>query len=303
MNRLDDVLEQARRAPACQPVVAGANHSSTLEAIAAARRHRLAEQPILVGPEDEIRDRLQKRGETPADYRIVSAPSGDPARRAVECISDSGGDILLKGGISTSSLLSAVLADETGLDTGRRLSDILVTDYTNGGLPRLLGVADGGVNVAPDIGTKCQIIENAVDVFHRLGVETPRVAVVCAVERVYESMPHTVDARRLAEMSHNEKFQGCIVDGPLALDNALCPKAARAKDIDSPVAGRADILVVPTIEAGNILGKAFQYLAGKRVAHLIGGARVPVLIPSRTEDAADRLRSIALAVHCRKERR
>ena len=298
MNSLDDILKQAQNAPPCRPVVAGAAHHSTLDALASARRRTLVEQPVLVGDEDSILEQLELRDERSGDYRIVSPAGDNPASRAVELIADGAGDVLLKGGIATSDLLRAVL---TGLDTHRRLSDVLVTEYVSNGGPRLIGVADGGVNVAPDIEAKRQIIENSVHVFRQLGFDTPRVALLCAVEKMIDSMPHTVQASQLAERMR--AYDNCIVDGPLALDNALSEQAAKAKGIDSPVAGHADILVAPTVEAGNILGKAFQYLAGRRVAHLIGGASVPILIPSRTEDPADRVRSLALAVHCTEPRR
>jgi phosphate butyryltransferase len=152
------------------------------------------------------------------------------------------------------------------------------------------------VNVAPDLAAKRAIVENAVRVFHRLGFARPVVAVLCAVETVREAMPHTGDARDLVELARRGEIQGCDLVGPLALDNAILPWAARAKGIDHPLAGKADILLVPTIEAGNILGKAFSWLAGKPVAHVIEGARAPVLIPSRVERADDKLLSIALGV-------
>jgi phosphate butyryltransferase len=189
-----------------------------------------------------------------------------------------------------------VLDRAAGLRTGRLLSDVMVSEHPTPAPPRIVGITDGGVNVAPGLAEKRAILENAVRVFHRLGHERPVVAVLCAVETPTPAMPHTEEAGALAAMALRGEIEGCEVVGPLALDNALLPWAARAKGIDHPLAGKADILLVPTIEAGNILGKAFSWLAGKAVAHVIEGALAPVLIPSRVERADDKLLSIALGV-------
>jgi phosphate butyryltransferase len=202
----------------------------------------------------------------------------------------------MKGRTRTSELLHVILDREEGLREGRLLSDVLVAEHPLSDEPRLVGVTDGGVNVAPTLVQKKAIVENAVALFHRLGHAHPRVACLCAVETVTAAMPHTVDAQALAEANAADELPGCIVSGPLALDNALSEDAARAKGIDHPVAGRADILLVSSIEAGNALGKAFTYLAKRPVAHVIVGARAPVLIPSRVERADDKLFSIALGV-------
>jgi phosphate butyryltransferase len=204
--------------------------------------------------------------------------------------------VILKGRLSTGDLLRAVLDRVDGLRGGRLLSDVLVADHPVSATPRLVGMTDGGVNVAPSLAQKKVILENAVALFRALGVARPKVACLCAIETVSEAMPHTVEARALAEMAERGELVGCDVAGPLALDNALSPEAARAKGIDDPVAGNADVLLVPTIEAGNLLGKAFTWLARRPVGHVILGARAPVLIPSRVESAEDKLASIALGV-------
>jgi phosphate butyryltransferase len=183
--------------------------------------------------------------------------------------------VLMKGRLPTADLLRAILDRNEGLRAGRLLSDVLVADHPLSETPRLLGVTDGGVNVAPTLAQKKEIVANAVDLFHALGYARPRVACLCAVETVTPAMPHTEDAQALAEMNARGELGGCVVSGPLALDNALSPEAARLKGIDHPVAGKADVLLVPAIETGNALGKAFTYLGRRHVGHVIVGAKAP----------------------------
>ncbi len=290
------LLEEARARGALPVVVAAAESDTALAAAAHARRKRIAEVVLVGGPE-EIRARLALQGEDPARYRIVPAKDdAEAARTAVAMIRGGEAAVLLKGRIRTADLLHAILDRASGLRAGRLLSDVLVADHPLSETARLVAVTDGGVNVAPTRAQKKEIVENAVLLFRRLGYELPKVACLCAAETVSEAMPHTVDARALAEMNAAGEIAGCVVSGPLALDNALSEAAARAKGVDHPVAGRADVLLVPTIETGNALGKAFTYLAKTPVAHVIVGARAPVLIPSRVERAEDKLCSIALGV-------
>jgi phosphate butyryltransferase len=290
------LLEDARAMGPLPVVVAAAENDTALTAVAHARRKRIAEV-ILVGGERGIRERLAALGEDAASYRIVDAATdAESAHRAVALVRAGEAAILLKGRMKTGDLLRAVLDRAEGLREGRLLSDVLVAEHPLSETARLVGVTDGGVNVAPTLAQKREILLNAVALFRRLGVAVPKVACLCAVETVTHAMPHTEDAQALAEANANGELQGCVVSGPLALDNALSEDAARAKGIDHPCAGQADILLVPTIETGNALGKAFTYLAKKPVAHVIVGARAPVLIPSRVERAEDKLCSIALGV-------
>jgi phosphate butyryltransferase len=292
------LLEEARTVGPLPVVVAGAENDTALTAVAHARRKRIAEV-VLVGGEAGIRGRLTALGEDPARYRIVAAATdAEAARRAVALVRAGEGSVLMKGRIKTGDLLHAVLDRVEGLREGRLLSDVLVAEHPLSEEARLVGVTDGGVNVAPTLAQKKEILANAVALFRRLGYPRPKVACLCAVETVTPAMPHTVDAQALAEANAAGELAGCVVSGPLALDNALSEDAARAKGIDHPVAGRADVLLVPTIETGNALGKAFTYLAKKPVAHVIVGARAPVLIPSRVERAEDKLCSIALGIVC-----
>jgi phosphate butyryltransferase len=293
---LDRLVAAARAAGPLRLVVAAAESDTALAAAAAARRQRIADV-VLVGGREGIRARLAALGEDPALFAVEAAESdADAARRAVAMIRAGEAAVLMKGRLQTADLLHAILDRATGLRAGRLLSDVLVADHPLSSSPRLLAVTDGGVNVAPGLAQKRAIVENAAALFRSLGYERPRVACLCAVESVSEAMPHTLDAQALAALNASGELAGCIVSGPLALDNALSAEAARAKGIDHPVAGRADVLLAPTIEAGNALGKAFTYLAHRHVAHVIVGARAPVLIPSRVERAEDKLYSIALGV-------
>ena len=294
---LERLLSEARARGPVRLVVAAAESTTALQAAGLARRQRLAEV-ILTGDPAGLRRRLAELGEDPALFTLVAADDdADAARRAVALVRGGEAVVLLKGRLQTGDLLRAVLDRRAGLRSeGRLLSDVLVADHPLSTEPRLVGVTDGGVNVAPDLGQKRAIIENAVALFQRLGYLRPKVACLCAVEKVSPAMPHTVDAQALAELNARGELGGCLVSGPLALDNALSEEAAREKGIDHPVAGHADVLLAPTIEAGNALGKSFTYLAHAHVAHVLVGALAPVLIPSRVERAEDKLMSIALGV-------
>jgi len=294
---LDRLLDEARAAGPRRLAVVAAESDTALSAAALARRQRLADV-VLLGDPAALRRRLVALGEDPALFTL--APAGDDAdaaRRGVAMVRGGEVAILLKGRLQTADLLRAVLDRRDGLrQAGRILSDVLVSDHPRSTEPRLVGLTDGGVNVAPDLDQKQAIVENAVALFRRLGVERPKVACLCAVEKVTVAMPHTRDAQALAERCARGDIAHCLVSGPLALDNALSLEAAHEKGIDHPVAGRADLLLAPTIEVGNALGKAFTYLARAQVAHVLVGARAPVLIPSRVERASDKLLSIALGV-------
>jgi phosphate butyryltransferase len=293
---LERLVAAARAAGPLRVAVAAAENDTALAAAALAVRQRIAEI-VLVGAPQAIRARLAAAGEDPADFRIEPAESdADAARRAVAMVRGGEASVLMKGRLPTGELLRAVLDRAGGLRAGRLLSDVLVADHPLSERPRLLGVTDGGVNVAPTLAQKKEIVANAVRLFQALGYALPKVACLCAVETVSEVMAATKDAQALAEANARGELPGCVVSGPLALDNALSPEAARAKGIDHPVAGHADVLLVPTIETGNALGKAFTYLARRHVGHVIVGALAPVLIPSRVERAEDKIYSIALGV-------
>ncbi|WP_108670859.1 phosphate butyryltransferase [Peribacillus acanthi] len=221
-----------------------------------------------------------------------SAPSA--AELSVKAVRLNEADVLMKGNIPTAQILKAVLNKEYGLRTGSVLSHVAAFEVN--GYDRLLFVTDAAMNIAPDLTQKAQIIQNAVDVARSLGVETPKVAPLAAVEVVNPAMQATLDAANLTQMCARGQIKNCIVDGPLALDNAVSLEAAHHKGIKSDVAGVADILVVPTIEVGNVLYKSLMYFANAKVGAVIAGAKAPIVLTSRADSAESKLYSLALAV-------
>lgn len=291
------LLEQATAAGARRVAVVGADSASALAAVNAAAAHGLA-RPLLIGDPLAVRARIASgRLEHLKGAEVVSASDHAAAAGvAAELATRRRADILLKGSVRTDQILRAVLDARHALRMGKLLSDVLLYEDSLAGERRLVAVTDGGINVHPDANALRQIVANAARVMHALGVERPKIALLSATEAVSDAVPSTVVARELAAAATSGELGNCEVFGPLALDNALLESAARAKGIDSPVAGHADVMVTPNIEAGNILGKAVKYLGGSITAHVVVGARVPVLIPSRVESAEDKLHSIALGV-------
>ncbi len=300
IRNFDELLARARATGGAKTLIVPAAEADTaLGAAAEARREGIC-RVILVGDRAGLIARLEKLGEKAADYELVHEPDDvAAAAHAVSRVRAGEAHVILKGRLKTGDLMRAVLNRDTGLRTGNQLSDMLLTEDPVGEERRLLGLTDGGVNVAPNLEGKLAILKNAVRVFHRLGFAKPKVALLCAVEAPTEAQPHTLEAAKITELFRAGAIPGldeCEVYGPLALDNALWPYAAKVKGIESPVGGHADILLLPSIEAGNVLGKAFTYFAKKPVGHVIEGARAPVLIPSRVESAQDKLLSIAMGV-------
>lgn len=253
--------------------------------------------PVLIGDEQRILAHAQVLGlfELLAKAEFVSA-AGNAAETAVRMAREGAIEVLMKGHLRTDEFLHPVLDKETGLRTGRLLSDVALFETGADEERRLVGLTDGGLIVAPTLKQKRQIVLNAIEVLHCLGIRRQKIAILSAVEIVSEAMPSTLDARTLTEMGVAGEFGEAEVFGPLALDNALFEWAAKAKGIAHPVAGHADCLVVPNIEAGNLLAKAIIFLAGCRFGHVVVGAKVPILIPSRVESAEDKVNAIALGV-------
>lgn len=272
---------------------------STMLSVIEARRLGLADF-ILCGDPAKIREFLSRHGGREADFEILPAAGPEAAAAKVVELGRQGRlQLILKGFLPTAALMKPVLDKEKGLRGENLLSDILVAENPSrppGAGGELLGLSDGGLNILPDLAQKRQIVENAVAVFHNLGYAEPRVGIMAAIESVKDSMPATLDARELTAMSERGEIRGCRVYGPLALDIAVSPEAAAHKGIRSEVAGRVQIMVMPSIEAGNLLGKAFTYYLKLTVAHVVMGARLPVLIPSRNESDTDKLHSLALGV-------
>ncbi|HUO99612.1 MAG TPA: phosphate acyltransferase [Rhizomicrobium sp.] len=272
--------------------VVAADDDVVLTACAEALKLGLA-RPILFGDAEAILARISALALKP-DAEIV--PSAEPAAAAVKAVRDGRADILLKGHLRTDQLLHAVLDRDSGLRTGRLLSDVLLYEDTLSGTRRLVAITDGGLNVAPSLEQKKQIVLNAISVMRSLGIARPKIALMSASEAVSEAMPSTLDAQALTRMADAGEFGNADVFGPLALDNALLASAAAAKGIRHPVAGAADCMVAPSIEAGNLLGKSVKYYLGSQCAHVVVGARAPILIPSRVESTDDKVNAIALGI-------
>jgi phosphate butyryltransferase len=269
---------------------------SSIKTIIEAKHTGLADF-ILTGNLEKITALIRQFDGNPDDYQIIDCPSADDAAvTLVKLANEKKVHVLLKGYLPTASFIKPMLDKEKGLRTGNLLSDILVVENPAPNYEGLLGMTDGGLNILPDVGQKKQMIENAVKVFHQLGYECPQVGIMSAVESVKEGIPSTVDAQTLTQMNQSGEITGCDVYGPLALDIAVSPDAAKHKGIDHPVAGNVRIMVVPNIESGNLLGKAFTYYLQIPVAHVVMGAKIPVLIPSRNESEIDKINSVALGV-------
>jgi len=251
---------------------------------------------VLIGNEEKIRAAAQELGlsRLAAEAEFVDAENA--AQTAVTMARSDRVDVLLKGHLRTDELLRAALDKQAGVRTGRLLSDVMLYEDSLAGETRLVGITDGGLNVLPDLGQKKQIVQNAIEVMQCLGLRRPKIAIMSATEAVSESVPSSVDAKRLTEMGEAGEFGEAEVFGPLALDCALLEAAAIAKGIRHPVAGHSDCMVVPNIEAGNLLGKSVKYLGGSQCAHVVVGAKVPILIPSRVESVDDKVNSLALGV-------
>ncbi len=252
--------------------------------------------PVLIGNEPTIRTKAEGLGLCRLMAQAEFVGTDDAATRAVQMASDGQVDLLLKGHLRTDELLRAVLDKKSGLRTGRLLSDVLLYEDKLSAEPRLVGITDGGLNVSPNLDQKKQIVQNAIELLHCLGREHPKIALMSATEAVTESIPSSVEAKLLSMMAEAGEFGNAEVFGPLALDGALVESAARMKGIQHSVAGHADCMVVPNIEAGNLLAKSAKYLGGSQCAHVVVGAKVPILIPSRVESVDDKVNSIALGV-------
>jgi phosphate butyryltransferase len=275
--------------------VVGADDEVALTAADGALHLEIA-VPVLIGNERKIRTHAEALGLSDLIAGAEFVNGEDAATIAVHMARDGHVDVLLKGHLRTDELLRAVLDKQIGLRTGRLLSDVLLYEDRLEGTLRLIGITDGGLNVSPNLEQKKQIVQNAIEVMHCIGLQRPKIAIMSATEAVSESVPSSVDARRLTTMGEAGEFGEAEVFGPLALDCALVESAAQAKGIKHPVAGHADCMVVPNIEAGNLLGKSVKYLGGSQCAHVVVGAKVPILIPSRVESVDDKVNSMALGV-------
>lgn len=289
-------LKLAARAGRLSPLPAAVVHPCDPESLRGAllaRRGNLIE-PVLVGPERKIRRAAAEARISIRGWRIVETEHSHAAAEAAVALARDGSvACLLKGSLHTDELLGAMLDSRGGLRTARRMSHVFVLDVP--AYPRPLLITDAAINIYPDLEAKRDIVQNAIGLARAIGIPRPRVAILSAVETVTLKIPSTVDAAALCKMADRGQITGATLDGPLAFDNAISEAARRAKHIDSPVAGRPDILVVPDLETGNMLVKQLQYLAGAKAAGIVLGARVPVVLTSRADSARSRLASCAIA--------
>jgi phosphate acetyltransferase len=287
-------------APMPTAVVHPCDQSSLQGAVEAAQMGLIA--PILVGPRERIEKVAKDNDIRIADLPIVDAPYSEAAAMAaVQLVREGKAQALMKGSLHTDELMGAVVKRESGLRTGRRVSHCFVMDVPNH--EDALIITDAAVNIAPSLEEKMDILQNAIDLGHALMFKEVRVAVLSAMETVNPKVPSTIEAAALCKMVDRHQITGAVVDGPLALDNAIDPEAAKIKKIDSPVAGRANILMVPDLEAGNMLAKSLSFLAGADAAGIVLGARVPVILTSRADSVMTRLASCAVAALVAKARR
>ena len=279
--------------PVATAVVYPVDAASLLAALNAAKAGLIA--PILIGPMARIAEVAKAAGADISVLRLIDAPDGRAAAARAVALARSGEvALLMKGDLHTDEMMHPVVASETGLRTARQISHVYLLDVPD--YPRPLLLTDVAINIRPTLAEKVGIVQNAIDLAHVIGIAQPRVAILAAVEIVSARMPSTIDAAALCKMSERGQIIGGVLDGPLAFDNAINEAAAGEKDIVSPVAGRADILVVPDLEAGNMLAKQLTFLSGAEAAGVVLGARVPIILTSRADSAPTRLASCALGV-------
>ena len=288
------ILEMATGKPALRMAVVHPCDADSLHgALAAAQAGYI--EPVLVGPIVKIRAAAERAGLDLAHYELVDAPHSHAAAvEAVTLAAQHRVDALMKGSLHTDELMSAVVAQNSGLRTGRRISHVFIMDVPS--YTRLLLITDAAIHVQPTLDEKRDIVQNVIDLAQVLGIVEPKVAVLSAVETITDKLQSTIDAAALCKMAERGQIRGGMLDGPLAFDNAISADAARSKGIHSPVAGQADVLIVPDLESGNMLAKQLQYLAGAHSAGVVVGARVPIALTSRADHVQARLLSCAITV-------
>jgi len=292
-EKYERLIAAVRGVPPTPTAVAHPCDAASLAgAIEAARAGLIT--PILVGPLARLRAVAAEAGLDLAPFeRVDAAHSHDSAEKAVALVREGRAEMLMKGSLHTDELLAEVVRRDTGLRTGRRLSHSFLMDVP--GRARALIITDAAINIFPTLEEKVDIVQNAIDLAHALGIEEPRVAILSAMETVNPKLASTIEAAALCKMLDRGQIKGGLLDGPLALDNAIDPEAARIKGITGKVAGHADILVVPDLEAGNMLAKSLSFLAGADAAGVVLGARVPIMLTSRADSVRTRLASAAVA--------
>ena len=292
-KNFDDLLKKVNDCSTKKVAVAVAQDEPVLEAVNAAKEKGIADA-ILVGDEVKIREIAEKINMDLTQFEIVNVENPNKAAlEAITLVSSGKADMVMKGLVDTATFLRCVLNKEVGLRTGKLMSHVSVFEIE--GIDRLILLTDAAFNTYPDLKAKVQILNNSVDVAHACGIELPKVAPVCAVEVVNPDMPATIDASLLSKMNDRGQIKGCIVDGPLALDNALSEEAAKHKGVTGEVAGKADIILLPNIETANVMYKTLTYTAKSRNGGLLVGTSAPVILTSRADSFETKVYSIALA--------
>ncbi|MEG0773096.1 phosphate butyryltransferase [Clostridium sp.] len=293
IRTFDEVIQKVKSQKMKTVAVAVAQDEPVLEAVRDAKANGIA-NAILVGDKEEIVKIANNIKMNIDEFEIIDVKDINAAAlEAVKLVSSGRADMMMKGLVDTATFLRAVLNKEVGLRTGKQMSHIAVFEVP--GYDRLLFITDAAFNMYPELKEKVDIIKNAVQVAHALDIEMPKVAPICAVEVVNPAMPATLDAANLSKMSERGQIKGCIIDGPLALDNALSEEAAHHKKISGPVAGKADILLMANIEAGNAMYKCLTYTTNSNSGGLLAGAAAPVIVTSRADSPETKMNSIALA--------
>ncbi|MCD6436612.1 MAG: phosphate butyryltransferase [Clostridiales bacterium] len=294
IKNFNDVLRIAKERGPKKIAVACAQDRDVLKAVDSAHNKGIADA-ILIGDKEKIVSICKDEGINVASYEILDIKdNAEASLKAVEIVSSGEAHMVMKGLVDTAAILRAVLNKEVGLRTGNVLSHVAIFDVPT--YHKLLLVTDAAMNIAPDLNGKKQIIENALVVSRAIDIEEAKVGIIAAKEKINPKMPATVDAGELVKMNENGEITGCIIGGPFAVDNAVSKEAAEIKGIDHPVAGDVDIMLCPTIEAGNILYKTLAFLANAQSAGIIVGAKAPVILTSRADSEDAKLNSIALAV-------
>ena len=287
------LIERCKALPPTRTAVAHPCDESSLQAVMDAAKAGLI-APILVGPRARIEAVAKEHAIDISKLEIVDAPHSEAsAAAAVALVREGRAEALMKGSLHTDELMGAVVRRDTGLRTARRISHCFIMDVPD--YADALIITDAAVNIAPSLKDKVHIVQNGIDLARDLGLTEVRVAILSAMETVNPDVPSTLEAAALCKMADRGQITGGLLDGPLALDNAISPEAARIKKIDSPVAGRANVLVVPDLEAGNMLAKSLTFLAGADAAGIVLGARVPIILTSRADSLIARLASCAVA--------
>jgi phosphate acetyltransferase len=302
-GKYERLIDRCQSLEAVPTAVAHPCEASALEGALEARDKGLI-VPILVGPAAKIEQIARASGIALRNAQIVDAPhSQASAAKAVELVREGKAELLMKGSLHTDELLGAVVARETGLRTGRRISHVFIMDVPT--YHKVVIVTDAAINISPALEDKADICQNAIDLAIDLGLKQPKIAILAAVETVTSKMPATIDAAALCKMADRGQITGGVLDGPLAFDNAISRQAAETKGIRSAVAGDPDILLVPDLEAGNMLAKQLTFLANADSAGLVLGARIPIILTSRADSIRSRIASCAVAVlaaHARAEK-